>query len=421
MSLRSPRLLATGLSAALLGCTVLAGPALAITPDEVWTGWQGMATKAGSKLTATAEKQGDDLVLRALTSTTSDSDAGVDTTTNYGDVTLKAAADGRVDILMPAPITMKASFKSAEAGEPPVELLSTFTREGEKAWVTGTAELPAYGYEAASLSIQSDAEMPDADTKTTDTLRNTIMTSALKANWQQGPGTRIATQVETGETRLTTNANIASEGAKLVVRGVMASFKGQFEGEMDEALAMAAPSIASMGALTGSSSHESGPMVLEVEATSPQQPLSLRFQAMGSSSKSTHQATGITYDAEIAGFGIGKGGSAEVSTAGLTSGGSTLRIDVDGKWPAGAAATKPSDTDPMGMAGASGTLKIALVGVEPLFAGLLSTGLVAQDDLMGVRMMMGMFAVPGDEGDSLKTTIELTPEGGIVANGMPLQ
>ena len=48
-------------------------------------------------------------------------------------------------------------------------------------------------------------------------------------------------------------------------------------------------------------------------------------------------------------------------------------------------------------------------------------GMASEEDVMGARMMMGMFTVPGEGDDSLQSTIEVNAEGHVMANGMRLK
>ena len=68
-----------------------------------------------------------------------------------------------------------------------------------------------------------------------------------------------------------------------------------------------------------------------------------------------------------------------------------------------------------------GAINLQLVGGNGLIDKLVTMGLMPQEQAMGMRMMLGIFATPGDGDDTLLSTIEFTPEGGIVANGQPLQ
>jgi hypothetical protein len=68
-----------------------------------------------------------------------------------------------------------------------------------------------------------------------------------------------------------------------------------------------------------------------------------------------------------------------------------------------------------------GDVNIALAGGNGLLDKLVAMGLLPQDQAMGARMMMGLFTVPGDAPDTLKSKIEFTQEGQILANGQRLR
>lgn len=73
-----------------------------------------------------------------------------------------------------------------------------------------------------------------------------------------------------------------------------------------------------------------------------------------------------------------------------------------------------------GMPRPTGKLDIALNGVNGLIEKLVQLGVVPAEQVMGVSMMLGMFAVPvGD--DQLTSTIEVTADGQLLANGQRLQ
>lgn len=74
-----------------------------------------------------------------------------------------------------------------------------------------------------------------------------------------------------------------------------------------------------------------------------------------------------------------------------------------------------------GMPKPTGKVTVTMTGVNTLLDKLATLGFVPEDQLMGGRMMMGMFAKPieGEE-DSLISEIEFK-DGGMFANGMQLQ
>ncbi|MDF1802546.1 DUF2125 domain-containing protein [Thalassovita sp.] len=74
-----------------------------------------------------------------------------------------------------------------------------------------------------------------------------------------------------------------------------------------------------------------------------------------------------------------------------------------------------------GMPRPEGALNLLLVGGNGLLDKLVAMGFVPEDDAMGARMMMGLFAVPGDGPDTLKSKIEVNAQGHVLANGQRLK
>lgn len=68
-----------------------------------------------------------------------------------------------------------------------------------------------------------------------------------------------------------------------------------------------------------------------------------------------------------------------------------------------------------------GNVSLKLQGANALLDKLVEMGLVPQDQVMGARMMMSMVTVAGDGEDELISDIELTEDGGIIANGQRLK
>ncbi len=68
-----------------------------------------------------------------------------------------------------------------------------------------------------------------------------------------------------------------------------------------------------------------------------------------------------------------------------------------------------------------GVLNLRLVGGNGLLDKLVAMGLLPEAEAMGARMMMGLFAVPGAEPDTLNSKIEINDQGHILANGQRIQ
>ncbi|MEM9581020.1 MAG: DUF2125 domain-containing protein, partial [Pseudomonadota bacterium] len=69
----------------------------------------------------------------------------------------------------------------------------------------------------------------------------------------------------------------------------------------------------------------------------------------------------------------------------------------------------------------TGKVNLALDGGNGLMDKLVQMGLLPEEQAMGARMMMGLFARPGEGEDSLTSTLEINEEGHILANGQRIQ
>ena len=68
-----------------------------------------------------------------------------------------------------------------------------------------------------------------------------------------------------------------------------------------------------------------------------------------------------------------------------------------------------------------GSIDLKLVGANGLLDKLVQMGLIPDDQAMGARMMMGLFAIPGDGEDTLNSKIEVNDQGHVLANGQRLK
>lgn len=68
-----------------------------------------------------------------------------------------------------------------------------------------------------------------------------------------------------------------------------------------------------------------------------------------------------------------------------------------------------------------GALNLQVSGANGLIDKLIQMGLVREQDAMGARMMMSMFAVPGSAPDTMSSTIEVNEQGQVFANGQRIK
>ncbi|KAJ57455.1 hypothetical protein ACMU_02825 [Actibacterium mucosum KCTC 23349] len=74
-----------------------------------------------------------------------------------------------------------------------------------------------------------------------------------------------------------------------------------------------------------------------------------------------------------------------------------------------------------GMPRPEGSASIRMTGVNGLMDNLVALGLLPKDQVLGARMMMGIFARPGEGPDTLETELEVTADGAVMANGQSLR
>ncbi len=69
----------------------------------------------------------------------------------------------------------------------------------------------------------------------------------------------------------------------------------------------------------------------------------------------------------------------------------------------------------------AGTLNLQLVGGNGLLDKLVQMGMIPEDQAMGARMMLGLFARPGSGEDTLVSEITVQPDGAVLANGQRIR
>ena len=102
----------------------------------------------------------------------------------------------------------------------------------------------------------------------------------------------------------------------------------------------------------------------------------------------------------------------------------TLLVDLAGARLNGSGAFTFDNSDTTtfpGMPKPVGAVDLELKGGNGLLDNLVALGLLPQDQAMGARMMMGLFARPGAGEDTLVSKIEVNDQGHVLANGQRIQ
>ena len=74
-----------------------------------------------------------------------------------------------------------------------------------------------------------------------------------------------------------------------------------------------------------------------------------------------------------------------------------------------------------GLPAPTGRANFTVLGANGLIENLVRMGLLPEDQAFGARMMLGLFAVPGEGEDELLSTIEVQSDGSVFANGQQLR
>lgn len=101
-----------------------------------------------------------------------------------------------------------------------------------------------------------------------------------------------------------------------------------------------------------------------------------------------------------------------------------LIVDIAGANLTGEGAFTFDNTDKVtfdGMPKPTGQLDLEVLGLEALLEKLATLGLLPTEQAMGARMMLGLFARPGDTPDSLTSTLKINDAGEISANGQRIR
>jgi hypothetical protein len=102
----------------------------------------------------------------------------------------------------------------------------------------------------------------------------------------------------------------------------------------------------------------------------------------------------------------------------------SLLVDVVGAQLTGTGAFTFDNSDTTTFGGVpkpTGQIDLNLLGINGLMDTLATMGLLPAEQAMGARMMMGIFARPGDGPDSLTSKIEINAAGQVLANGQRIR
>lgn len=172
------------------------------------------------------------------------------------------------------------------------------------------------------------------------------------------------------------------------------------------------------GAATGLEVNEPIWALIDPEATLPRDPATLRLGLTGKVKSFVDVFNFADFTARMDAGEV----PGELHEINLTA----LEVDLAGARLTGTGAATFDNTDTASYGGFPkpvGSVDLMVQGVNGLMDRLVALGLLTDEDMMGARMMMGMIAKPDPAAgkDVLRSKIELTEEGHVLANGMRMK
>jgi Uncharacterized protein conserved in bacteria (DUF2125) len=383
-------------SAVLMGSTAFAD----ITPEDLWAKYQELVAASGQTVTTeSVGRNGDTLEIRGVTVTTADGTASV--TQTIPEVNMKDNGDGTVDVTMSDTITVKGATPANPdvPGSPPGSVDMTITQSGLVMKAAGTLEAPVIDYSATSVSAKGAFDDGTGPTNLDMTFGSIVggyalSTTEFQTNYLTGAGTinivspnsPVPVNISFGEMALDLKFPISKTDAAVPFTFLMKL--GEFS---------LPPEIWAMADPTGQLPQDPATLVID---TTGMIRLLADFNA-------TPAAGEVPPPPEVSAVSIKE-----------------LRLKMVGAELTGSGDLTLDNTDLVTFAGTpapTGVLNFTLTGGNGLLDKLAAMGVVPEDQLMGVRMMMGMFASPAADGsDTLNSVVEFKDKG-LFVNGQQLQ
>lgn len=483
-----------------------AQPALAITPEEVWSDWQDLFERYGSNVaTGDVTEEGGALVVPDLVLSF---DAAPDGSgkAEIGTIAFRDIGDGRVAVEMPEEFRVESTFATPEGDEGSVSL--TVRQPGLSLVASGDSSRISYSYEGPELSFGDMAirapDMPEDGQMIVDV---GLYDFAGRFDLESAGDRAYTSRVEAGRLAMSINAEMMEDGGEgnfafdLTVSDLVQDATGAVgQIAMDMGLgAMVA------GGMRQSGSGSYGPLTYTLRGDGPDGTVEVATSAERGMLAGAIGPAGLSYSASSENVTTTVGGSvlpmpplafsmAESSgslTIPLVPGeeaqefgvvirlvdlavdemlwmmfdpqgavphdpatlvidlGGTAKITEDFTDPAfaGNAETPPGELlsvdinevqlklagaeltgdgaftfdNSTGMPQPAGQVNMQLDGANALLDALVGIGLLPEEQAMGARMMMGLFARPGEGEDSLVSTIEVNEDGSVLANGQRIR
>lgn len=356
-------------------------------------------------------------------------------------ITLSASEIVENGKVIPADILVNANGLSGQSRQSSGEmrdLSTTFTARSVDLLIgidDGSSRIDLSG-STASVSATSEARLPAGTSGSVQDLRE--FGGYLRASYESGAGTFVLAVKEDGAS---TNIVVGSAGNRLDMTIAAESISmgsqsadvtiGLSGDTMPFPIALSAKSLGQSFTFPVLSTDQPMPMgmtldvgdlslddqiwsMLDPFGAVPHEPLTLKYTIEGTA-RLRHDLDATNFDDRI--------GEAENPFELHSANISGLVLAFAGASLTGEGAFTFDNSDTMtfpGMPRPQGRARIEAIGINTMFDRLATVGLLPEEQLMGFRMMLGMFAdVVGD--DHLASEIEITPAGQILLNGQRLR
>lgn len=383
----------------------IASPASAqMTPESVWTLMQDYLKSSGAEVSVGDTKRDSDrMVLSNVTLNTTQEDIG-STTVAIPEIVLRDIGGGKVEITTSPETHVKSQITGEE--EEPVTTEMTVLTEGNRTIASGSPDQPVFDFTTNRFEMKQKTEMGETTAPVSANIIGERMTGTVKLDLKAKPQ-KVDYALAMEKLRVLTAGSAEGEEGEpesdfevdLQLDGLKASYVGSMP---DAALS---PTDA-LPLLDGKMAYSTGPMVLKVKASGPM-PMAAAFLSRSSALDLQFASSGGTFSYDLQGIAVASGESVPAenkSPSNLTANGAMT-----------VPATGPNGT--ANLEAAHGKVTLELTGLTPLLDGVVAAKLATEEDIAGIKMMMGFFTRPGKAADSVAVDLEQTAEGKMLING----
>jgi hypothetical protein len=268
-------------SSTALSLVLMAQAALAdVTPAEVWSNWQALATSGGQEITFdNVAESGDAVEVTGLVLTYTD-DLGGSFSASIDKITFAANGDGTVGVTMSESYPMTLAFPADAEGPSAMKL--TVNQPGLLITAGGSATETTYDFTAPTVSVVLD-EVKDQAGAVLDTKADLVLTGTTASYLvaTEGEATRLDSSFAAGSMALNLSGTSPEDGGSGAVAVSFSDIKGATKGNLLGAEIMADMAVALNSGFTTDSTMSFGAMTITADITDATGPTAIKGSATG--------------------------------------------------------------------------------------------------------------------------------------------